>query len=125
MTTTTETAATTWRRWLPAAAAGVALLIAAAALLVASPGGMARFPRLLLRRQAPSRMALAVPAGYGSGGMRYMPGGPDPLAATALIRGVPTQRMTAPDLGFSQVRPRCAPGLRGADGGKHTQMLHR
>ncbi len=102
----------TWRRWLPAAAATVALLIAAAALLlVASPGGgLLRSPRMMLLHglAAPgSRMALGTPAdgGGGAGGMRFDPGGADPLAATALIRGVPTQRMTAPDLGFSQVRP--------------------
>ena len=103
--TMTTTEATAWRRWLPAAAAAVALLIAAAALLAASsPGGLQRSPRLLLHRLAASRMALATPAD-GVSGMRLEREGSDPLAATALIRGVPTQRMTAPDLGFSQASP--------------------
>ena len=100
----------TWRRWVPAAAAAVALLLAAAALLVVSPGGLQRSPaRMLLRGLAApgSRMALATPADGDVGTMRFVAGGADPLAATALIRGVPTQRMTAPDLGFSQVCALC------------------
>ena len=101
----------TWRRWVPAAAAAVGLLIAAASLLVVSPGGLQRSPaRMLLRGLAApgSRMALATPAADGGAtSMRFEAGGADPLAATALIRGVPTQRMTAPDLGFSQVCALC------------------
>lgn len=102
----------TWRQGVPAAAAAVALLIAAAAfVMVLAGGGLQRSPRMLLRGLAApgSRMALTAPAdGGGAGGsMRFEAGGADPLEATGLIRGLPTQRMTAPDRGFSQVRALC------------------
>ena len=92
------------RLWVPLSA-GILAVMAVAAVLVGLRGGS--FPRSVL---LPRRMMHQEPVSDFTSGMRFDPNGPDPLTATAIVRGVPTQRMNAPERGFSQVNaaPTCA-----------------